>query len=118
MKPDLTKPTVDTVTGQVRSQAETGEGIREPLLDSAQDRGRDGYRSQSDRIDGRQSLDGPSFDTAANGSVHEAIAAATDELERLRAAVRRTIDDLERVRGSVQPHLPALPVNRGSFRIS
>ena len=115
---EITKAMVDTVTGHVRSQAETGADIPEPILDSPQGRGRDGYRAQSDRIDGRQGVDGPLFDTAANGSAHEALAAAADELERLRAAVRRTINDLERVRGPVQPHMPALPVNRGSFRIS
>jgi HAMP domain-containing protein len=56
--------------------------------------------------------------TATNGSPQDATAATADEIERLRAAVRRTIDELERVRGLVQPPLPALPLNRGAFRIS
>ena len=71
-----------------------------------------------DRNGGWKSDDGPMSNNATNGSAQEAMAAATDELERLRAAVRRTIDELERVRGPVQPPLPALPLNRGSFRIS
>jgi hypothetical protein len=65
-----------------------------------------------------KSDDGASSNTATTGAVQEALAAAADELERLRSAVRRTIDELERVHGSVQRPLPALPVNRGTFRIS
>lgn len=60
----------------------------------------------------------PSASTSTNAYAKEAIAAVADELERLRAAIRRSIDDLERVRGSVQTPLPALPPNRGAFRIS
>ena len=48
----------------------------------------------------------------------DATTAAADEVERLRAAVSRTIEQLERVRGSIAPPLPALPPNRGAFRIS
>ncbi len=65
-----------------------------------------------------KSDDVPSSNTVTSGAAQEAMAAAADELERLRSAVRRTIDELERARGSVQPPLPALPVNRGTFRIS
>ena len=71
-----------------------------------------------DRADGWKSGDDSSPNAAANGSAQDAMAMAGSELERLRTAVRRTIDELERVRGSVQPPLPALPVNRGAFRIS
>jgi hypothetical protein len=62
--------------------------------------------------------DGRSSAAMGNDSAHEAMAVAASELERLRITVKRTIDDLERVRGSVHPPLPALPVNRGSYRIS
>jgi len=74
-------------------------------------------RTTFDRASGWDTDDGHLSNTATNGSAGEALTAA-DELERLRDAVRRTIDELERVRGSVQPPLPALPVNRGAFRIS
>ena len=71
-----------------------------------------------DRVGVWTSDDGPPSTTATSGAVQEAMAAAADELERLRTAVRQTIDELERARGSVQAPLPAVPVNRGAFRIS
>jgi hypothetical protein len=71
-----------------------------------------------DRDGGWKSDDGLSSNAATSGAAQEAMAAVSDELERLRAAVRRTIDELERARGSVQPPLPSLPVKRGTFRIS
>jgi hypothetical protein len=74
--------------------------------------------TNTNRGDDRRTDDRPSSDTGTNRSVQEDVAAAANDLERLRAAVKRTIDDLERVRGSVQASLPALPSNRGTFRIS
>jgi hypothetical protein len=71
-----------------------------------------------DRNGAWKSDDGARSNTATDVSAQQAMAAATDELERLRAAVKLTIDELERARGSVQPPLPALPLNRGAFRIS
>jgi hypothetical protein len=71
-----------------------------------------------DRDSGWNRDDGRSSAPVGNDSAHEAMAVAASELERLRLTVKRTIDDLERVRGSVHPPLPALPVNRGSYRIS
>jgi hypothetical protein len=74
--------------------------------------------AKPDRDRGRNRDDGRSYSAVGNDSTNEAMAATTSELERLRSAVKKTIDDLERVRGAVHPPLPALPVNRGSFRIS
>ena len=65
------------------------------------------------RIDG-----GPHAHATTSQSVQDALAAATEEVERLAAAVRRTIHELDRARGSVQPALPALPLNLGTFRLS
>jgi hypothetical protein len=71
------------------------------------------------RDDGWQSDNRDSSNSAPNTSAgQEALVAAANEVERLRAAVRQTIDDLERVRGFVNPPMPAVPVNRGAFRIS
>ena len=61
---------------------------------------------------------GPFSNVTSSQSVQDALAAATEEVERLTAAVRRTIHELERARGSVQPALPALPLNFGSLRLS
>ena len=64
--------------------------------------------------DGRYGTDGGPFSNAtARQSVQDALAAATEEVESLTAALRRTIHELERARGSVQPALPALPLNFG-----
>jgi hypothetical protein len=71
-----------------------------------------------DRNDGWISDDRRSSSSATNAPGQEALAAAADEVDRLRAAVRQTIDELERVRGFLHPPLPALPVNRGAYRIS
>jgi hypothetical protein len=71
-----------------------------------------------DRAGGWNTDDGHFSDAATNSSAQQALAAATEEVERLTAAVKSTIHELERIRGSVQPPLPALPVNRGVFRIS
>jgi hypothetical protein len=69
--------------------------------------------------DGGYGIDGgPVSNVASSQSVQDALAAATEEVERLTVAVRRTIQELERARGSVQPALPALPLNFGSFRLS
>jgi hypothetical protein len=51
----------------------------------------------------------PWADTPATSSGKESIAAATEELERLRSAARRTADELEKVRGPVPPAFPARP---------
>ncbi len=40
-----------------------------------------------------------------------------EDLEKLRAAARRTALELDRIRGPVQPALSSLPSNHGSFRI-
>lgn len=61
--------------------------------------------------------DGLASQTTTRTGEPEARAAA-DEVERLRTAVKETIDELDRIRGSVHPPLPALPLNRGTFRIS
>ena len=74
--------------------------------------------SPIDRDGGSNSVDRPESGTAIQSPVDESMAAAAQEIERLRTAVRQSIDELERVRGSVHPPLPALPVNRGSFRMS
>jgi hypothetical protein len=74
--------------------------------------------TNSDRGGEWNAEDGRSSSAGLQGSAQETIAAVADEVERLRAVVRQTIDDLERARGSVQPSLPALPPNRGAFRIS
>jgi hypothetical protein len=71
-----------------------------------------------DRDGGYKFDGGPFANPATNHSVQDALAAATEEVERLTAAVTRTIHELERARGSVQPALPALPLNFGSFRLS
>jgi hypothetical protein len=69
--------------------------------------------------DGGYGIDGGPFSNVTSSqSVQDALAAATEEVERLTAAVRRTIHELERARGSVQPALPALPLNFGSLRLS
>ena len=69
--------------------------------------------------DGGYGIDGGPFSNVTTSqSVQDALAAATEEVERLTVAVRRTIQELERARGSVQPALPALPLNFGSFRLS
>jgi hypothetical protein len=47
--------------------------------------------------------------TPASSSGTESMAAATEELERLRSAARRTADELERIRGPVPPAFPARP---------
>jgi hypothetical protein len=75
-------------------------------------------RSTLDRDDGSQVLDRTGSNGDASSLIQQGVAAAVDELERLRSTVRAVINDLERVRGPVQPSLPALPVNRGTFRIS
>jgi hypothetical protein len=75
-------------------------------------------RMTSDRDGGWKSGPGAATDTGQDSAVQHAVAAAVDEVERLRAAVRRTIDELARVRGPVEPPLPALPPDRGAFRIS
>jgi hypothetical protein len=51
----------------------------------------------------------PWADPPAGTSGKESIAAATDELERLRSAARRTADELEKIRGPVPPAFPARP---------
>jgi hypothetical protein len=71
-----------------------------------------------DRDGGYKGDGGLSSNPATNHSVQDALAAATEEVERLTSAVARAIHELERVRGSVQPALPALPLNFGSFRLS
>jgi hypothetical protein len=48
----------------------------------------------------------------------ESAVAASALGERLLAAVRQAIEELERLRSAVHNPLPAVPVNRGSFRIS
>ena len=69
--------------------------------------------------DGGQIANDGALQTAVgNDPAQGAIAVAADEIEWLRAAVRRSLDELEKVRGSVHPPLPALPPNRGAFRIS
>jgi hypothetical protein len=73
--------------------------------------------TNSDQSGGGNASESPAFG-GADASVQAQIAAVADDLQRLRAAVRRTIDDLESVRNSVQPTMPALPPNRGTFRIS
>jgi len=52
---------------------------------------------------------GPLADMSASGSGQQAMAAAVEELERLRAAARRTADELEKIRGPVPPAFPARP---------
>ena len=71
-----------------------------------------------DRDAGYGTDGGPFSNATAGQSVQDALAAATEEVERLTAAVRRTIHELERARGAVQPALPALPFNFGSLRMS
>jgi hypothetical protein len=75
-------------------------------------------QSSVDRTSGSSAAESPDSRMAAQNPADEAVAAAAHEVERLRTAVRQTIDELERVRGAVHPPLPALPVNRGTFRIS
>jgi hypothetical protein len=75
-------------------------------------------RMNLDGNEGWNNHDRPFSSPNTNASVQDALAAATNEVERLRAAVRQTIDELERVRGLVQPTMPGLPVNRGAYRIS
>lgn len=70
-----------------------------------------------DRDGGHEIDGGPFSNPATNHSAQDALAAATEEVERLTAAVRRTIQELDRARGSVQSALPALPFNFGSFRL-
>ncbi len=77
-----------------------------------------GVETTIGRNDERHRDDGRSPGVATGGAVESALTDATDELERLRVAVGRTIDEMERVRGIVQAPLPALPPNRGAFRIS
>jgi hypothetical protein len=67
-----------------------------------------------DRDGGYKGDGGLSSNPATNHSVQDALAAATEEVERLTSAVARAIHELKRVRGSVQPALPALPLNFGS----
>jgi len=47
--------------------------------------------------------------TSTTGLGKEMMVAATQELERLRSAARRTADELEKVRGPVPPAFPARP---------
>jgi hypothetical protein len=47
--------------------------------------------------------------TPARSSGTESMAAATEELERLRSTARRTADELEKIRGPVTPAFPARP---------
>jgi HAMP domain-containing protein len=69
--------------------------------------------------DGGYKIDGGRFSNLpTTHSAQDTLAAATEEVERLAAAVRRTIHELERARGSVQPALPALPLNLGTLRLS
>ena len=70
------------------------------------------------RNDERQRDDGRSPGIATGGTADSALTDAAGELEQLRVALSRTIDELEKARGVVQAPLPALPPNRGAFRIS
>ena len=51
----------------------------------------------------------PRSGAPASASRTESMEAATQELERLRSAARRTADELEKVRGPVPPAFPARP---------
>ncbi len=51
----------------------------------------------------------PRSGAPASISGTESMEAATQELERLRSAARRTADELEKVRGPVPPAFPARP---------
>jgi hypothetical protein len=51
----------------------------------------------------------PLADTSTTGLGKEAMAAVTEELERLRSAARQTADELEKVRGPVPPAFPSRP---------
>jgi HAMP domain-containing protein len=115
------------VEGMIPSEIVHDRGVGASAIDSVvagfgqmfgQGDHRGNSRTTFDQDAGWNTDDRHCANTATNGSPQDATAAAADEIERLRAAVRRTIDELERVRGSVQPPLPALPLNRGAFRIS
>jgi hypothetical protein len=58
---------------------------------------------------GAESHLGSMADTSATSLAPQAMAALVEELERLRAAVRRTADELEKIRGPVPAAFPARP---------
>ncbi len=63
-------------------------------------------------LEGKRGADshfGPMAEMSASSPVQHAMAAVVEELERLRAAARRTADELEKVRGLVPPAFPARP---------